>query len=151
MSPPPERNGSPKCRAIWPVHSRPMPDSGVPNVGEPDCMSMLDRNDPKITGAPGRISWESVIPDRASAICCTRAAGMVTGDIAPISRNGVSTDRIVGFEGLGFKPDSFTLQELEQRLLQSNVLLRSKMIAEDEYRTRTSVTKPASDDDDDWD
>src|ERR1700678_40702 len=55
-----------------------MADSGVPNDGEPDCMSMLDRNEPKITGQPGRISWAS-------------AAGIVTGDIAPISRNGVST------------------------------------------------------------
>ena len=85
------RNGSPKWRAICPVHSRPMPDSGVPNVGEPDCMSMLDRNDPKITGVPGRISCESAIPDSASTICCTSAAGMVTGDIAPIRMNGVST------------------------------------------------------------
>ena len=36
--PPPVRNGSPKWRAIWPVQSRPMPDSGVPNVGAPDCI-----------------------------------------------------------------------------------------------------------------
>ena len=68
-----------------------MPDSGVPNVGEPDCMSMFERNDPKITGAPGRISWASAMPDSASAICCTSAAGIVTGDIAPIRMNGVST------------------------------------------------------------
>ena len=68
-----------------------MPDSGVPNVGDPDCMSMLDRNDPKITGAPGRISWDSAMPDSASVICWTSAAGMVTGDIAPIRMNGVST------------------------------------------------------------
>jgi hypothetical protein len=31
------------------------------------------------------------MPDRASAICCTSAAGMVTGDIAPIRMNGVRT------------------------------------------------------------
>jgi hypothetical protein len=68
-----------------------MPDSGVPKVGEPDCMSMLDRNDPKITGLPGRISCDRVMPVRASAICCTSAAGIVTGDIAPIRMNGVST------------------------------------------------------------
>ena len=85
------RNGSPKWRAIWPVQSRPIPDSGVPKVGEPDCMSMLERNDPKITGVPGRISWESAIPESASTICCTSAAGMVTGDMAPIRMNGVST------------------------------------------------------------
>ena len=54
-------------------------------------MSMLDRNEPKITGQPGRISWASAMPDRASASCCASAAGIVTGDIAPISRNGVST------------------------------------------------------------
>ena len=54
-------------------------------------MSMLDRNEPKITGQPGLISWASAMPDSASASCCTRAAGIVTGDIAPISRNGVST------------------------------------------------------------
>ncbi len=63
----------------------------MPKLGEPDCMSMLDRNEPKITGQPGRISWASAMPDSASASCCTSAAGIVTGDIAPISRNGVST------------------------------------------------------------
>ena len=31
------------------------------------------------------------MPDSASAICCTSAAGIVTGDIAPIRMNGVST------------------------------------------------------------
>src|SRR6201995_1874239 len=68
-----------------------MADSGVPKDGEPDCMSMLERNDPKITGQPGLISWASAIPANASASCCARAAGIVTGDMAPISRNGVST------------------------------------------------------------
>src|SRR3954452_11038953 len=68
-----------------------MPDCGVPNVGEPDCMSMLERNDPNTTGQPGRISWDSAMPESASAICCTSAAGTVTGDIAPIRMNGVST------------------------------------------------------------
>ena len=68
-----------------------MADSGVPKLGEPDCMSMLDRNEPKMTGQPGRISWASAMPDSASASCWTSAAGMDTGDIAPISRNGVST------------------------------------------------------------
>ena len=91
MSPPPERNGRLKWRAICPVHSSPMPDSGVPNVGEPDCMSMLDRNEPKITGHPGRMSCARAMPDSASAICCTRAAGIVTGDIAPMRMNGVRT------------------------------------------------------------
>ena len=91
MRPPPERTGSPNRRAICPVHSRPTADSGVPKQGEPDCMSMLDRNDPKITGQPGRMSWVSAIPVSASAICWASAAGIDTGDIAPISRNGVTT------------------------------------------------------------
>src|SRR6202021_2555980 len=64
---------------------------GVPKLGDPDCMSMLDRNEPKMTGQPGRISCASAMPDSASASCCTSAAGMVTGDMAPMSRNGVST------------------------------------------------------------
>ena len=68
-----------------------MPDSGVPKQGEPDCMSMLDRNDPKITGQPGRISWDSEMPVSASAICWVSDAGIDTGDMAPISRNGVIT------------------------------------------------------------
>src|SRR6201984_2763620 len=68
-----------------------MADSGVPKDGDPDCMSMLDRNAPKIPGQPGLISWASAIPVSASASCWTRAAGIATGDIAPISRNGVST------------------------------------------------------------
>ena len=52
---------------------------------------MLDRKEPKITGVPGRISWERAMPDSASVICWTRAAGIVTGDIAPIRMKGVST------------------------------------------------------------
>src|SRR5690349_4504196 len=68
-----------------------MPDSGVPNVGEPDCMSMLERNEPKMHGEPGRMSWDNVMPVNASVICCTSAAGIVTGDIAPMRMNGVRT------------------------------------------------------------
>ena len=44
-----------------------------------------------MTGVPGRISCASAIPASASAICCVSAAGIETGDIAPISRNGVIT------------------------------------------------------------
>jgi hypothetical protein len=91
VSPPPLRNGSPKRRAIWPVHSSPIADSGVPKLGDPDCMSVLERNEPKTTGQPGCTSWHSAIPDSASAICWTSVAGIETGDIAPISRNGVIT------------------------------------------------------------
>src|SRR5215208_1344886 len=89
LSPPPDRNGSPNERAIWPVQSRPMADSGVPKLGEPVFMSVLERNEPKTTGQPGLTSWVSAIPDSASAICWTSVAGIETGDIAPMSRNGV--------------------------------------------------------------
>lgn len=69
--------------------------------------------------------------------------------------DGVSSDRIVGFEGLGYKPDSFTLQELENRLLNAGVLLRSKMIDEDEHAQRSGALRSANVqedyDDDEWD
>ena len=42
-------------------------------------------------------------------------------------KDGVSTDRIIGFEGVGWKPDSFTVSELEERLLASGVLVLLKM------------------------
>src|SRR5262252_7374794 len=89
LRPPPERHGSPNERAIWPVQNSPIADSGVPKLGEPDCMSVFERNEPKTTGQPGRIVWASAIPAKASAICWTSVAGIETGDIAPISRNGV--------------------------------------------------------------
>ena len=40
---------------------------------------------------PAVISQASAIPANASAICCARVAATETGDIAPISRNGVIT------------------------------------------------------------
>ncbi len=71
------------------MQSRPIADSGVPKLGEPDFMSVLERNEPKTTGQPGFTSWVSAMPESASAICCTSVAGIETGDIAPMSRNGV--------------------------------------------------------------
>ena len=69
--------------------------------------------------------------------------------------NGVGVDRILGFEGLGRKPDDFTVQELEARLLSSGVLVRAKMYDEDEVLDprRGFLKKQANDDDedDDWD
>ena len=90
VKPPPERNGRLYLRAIWPLAKRPIAASGVPKHGEPDCMLMFERNEPKITGQPGRISWASAMPAKASAICCASVAGIETGDIAPIRRNGVN-------------------------------------------------------------
>ncbi len=73
------------------MQNSPTADSGVPKLGEPDCMSVLERNEPNTTGQPGRIVCTSAIPASASATCCASAAGTVTGDIAPMSRNGVIT------------------------------------------------------------
>ncbi|PNS16154.1 hypothetical protein CAC42_4555 [Sphaceloma murrayae] len=65
--------------------------------------------------------------------------------------NAVAVDRLIGFEGIGYKPDSFTLQELEARLLRTGVLVRSKMTQEDERRRLASRTAEQEDEDDDWD
>ena len=73
------------------MQSSPIADSGVPKLGEPDCMSVFERNEPNTTGQPGWTSWVRAMPDSASAICCTSVAGIETGDIAPISRKGVIT------------------------------------------------------------
>ena len=59
-------------------------------------MSVCERNEPSTTGAPGRTSWVSASPASASAVCCTSAAGIDAGDIAPISRNGVITHGLPG-------------------------------------------------------
>lgn len=66
--------------------------------------------------------------------------------------DGVSQDRIVGFEGIGRGTDKFSVQDLEQRLLQSGVLMRSKMITKDNAR-RLKTSQAQDDDDigDDWD
>ena len=53
-------------------------------------MSVLERNEPRITGHPGFTSWVRAMPVKASASCWASVAGMETGDIAPISRNGVT-------------------------------------------------------------
>ncbi|KAF1346802.1 thioredoxin-like protein [Delphinella strobiligena] len=67
--------------------------------------------------------------------------------------NGVGTDRIIGFEGIGYKPDSFTLAQLEDRLLQAGVLIRAKVVDEDErlQRQRDKTNEQDSDSGDDWD
>lgn len=49
-------------------------------------------------------------------------------------KDGVSVDRLIGFEGIGYKPDEFTTKELEERLLQSGVLVRNKMNDDDDRR-----------------
>jgi len=67
--------------------------------------------------------------------------------------DGVGTDRIVGFEGLGRKTDEFTLRELEDRLMRAGVLVRSKVVDEDERQNGRSRKQAVEDDydDDEWD
>jgi hypothetical protein len=67
--------------------------------------------------------------------------------------NGVSVDRIVGFEGLGYTPDTFTTKDLEARLLTSGVIQRAKTTG-DAGGVKWGVKAPKkddSDDGDDWD
>lgn len=67
--------------------------------------------------------------------------------------DSVSVDRIVGFEGLGYTPDTFTTKDLETRLLSSGVIQRAKT-TEGATGVRFGVKAPKkveSDDDDDWD
>jgi thioredoxin-like negative regulator of GroEL len=64
--------------------------------------------------------------------------------------DGVSVDRIVGFEGLGYTQDTFTTKDLEGRLLASGVVQRAK--AQNDAAIRFAAQKQEeSDDDDDWD
>ena len=70
--------------------------------------------------------------------------------------DGISVDRIVGFEGLGQSVDMFTTRDLEARLLRANVLVRAKIANEDGSQCaqtggKTKNTAKVEDDDDDWD
>lgn len=67
-------------------------------------------------------------------------------------KDGVSADRIIGFEGIGYKPDSFTSSELEARLLSSGVLVRAKMTQEDDRRrvARKNAEREEEFDEDEW-
>lgn len=69
--------------------------------------------------------------------------------------DGVSADRIIGFEGLGYSPDTFTARDLEARLLQAGVLTRAKVLGDEctssEQRRQNRPSKKTIDNDDDWD
>lgn len=66
--------------------------------------------------------------------------------------NGVSVDRIVGFEGLGYTQNTFTTKDLEVRLLSSGVIQRTKATEDAGARfTVKAVKKEDSEDDDEWD
>jgi thioredoxin-like negative regulator of GroEL len=66
--------------------------------------------------------------------------------------DGIGVDRVIGFEGLGRTPDSFTTRDLEARLIRANVLTRSK-VGEEEEAQRVARKRDINNDenDDDWD
>jgi len=64
--------------------------------------------------------------------------------------DGVSVDRIVGFEGLGYTQDTFTTKDLETRLLSSGVVQRAKA-GDSEATKGQRKTEAEEEDDDDWD
>ncbi|PQE30815.1 putative thioredoxin domain-containing protein [Rutstroemia sp. NJR-2017a WRK4] len=63
--------------------------------------------------------------------------------------DGAVVDRIVGFEGLGYTPDTFTTKDLESRLLSSGVVKRqtTSTLYADKAAKKQEVE---TDDDDDW-
>lgn len=66
--------------------------------------------------------------------------------------DGVGVDRIIGFEGLGRTPDSFTTRDLEARLIRADVLARTKVGEDEERRAKQRrQEEKAEEDDDDWD
>lgn len=65
--------------------------------------------------------------------------------------DGISVDRIVGFEGLGYTQDTFTTKDLEARLLSSGVVQRAKAIGNEQVEAQRRKTEAEDEDDDDWD
>lgn len=67
--------------------------------------------------------------------------------------DGVSVDRIIGFEGLGYSSDTITAKDLEARLLQAGVLLRAKVLGNGDTSVRQPLWEERNDgdDDDEWD
>ena len=65
--------------------------------------------------------------------------------------DGVSVDRIVGFEGLSYTPDTFTTKDLEGRLLTSGVIQRAKAIDNGGTRYGLKAHRKEDSDDDEWD
>ena len=65
--------------------------------------------------------------------------------------NGISVDRIVGFEGLGYTPDTFKTRDLEARLLSSGVVQRAKAIGNTQITFKSKLQRENDSDDDEWD
>ncbi|EHL01664.1 putative Thioredoxin domain-containing protein C2F3.12c [Glarea lozoyensis 74030] len=65
--------------------------------------------------------------------------------------DGVSVDRIVGFEGLSYTQDTFTTKDLEGRLLNSGVIQRAKATTNAGIKFGVKAPKKEDSDDDEWD
>lgn len=67
-------------------------------------------------------------------------------------KDGVGLDRVIGFEGVGRRPDDITASELEGRLLACGVLVRAKMNEDDDRRRAKREQEKAEEEyDDDFD
>lgn len=65
-------------------------------------------------------------------------------------KDAVGVDRVIGFEGVGRKADSFTAAELEGRFLRAGMLVRAKVGGEDARKVERKEVEVEGDDDD-WD
>lgn len=65
--------------------------------------------------------------------------------------DGISVDRIVGFEGLGYTPDTFTTKDLEGRLLTSGVIQRPKVVSGSRVGYTAKTARKEDSDDEEWD
>lgn len=68
--------------------------------------------------------------------------------------DGISSDRIVGFEGLSHTADDFTTRDLEARLLRANVLVRARIsdaAGAAKLPKKGRQEKEESEGDDEWD
>jgi thioredoxin-like negative regulator of GroEL len=67
--------------------------------------------------------------------------------------DGQSVDRLVGFEGVSYQPDTLKTKDLEARFLSAGVVQRSKATQDARFQSGSrSATKDDEDDDDDeWD
>lgn len=69
-------------------------------------------------------------------------------------RKGLSIDRIIGFEGLGYSEDTFTTKDLERRLVRSGALVREKLTEGQDagfHDIRNRSSQADDEDDDHWD
>ena len=65
--------------------------------------------------------------------------------------DGVSVDRIIGFEGLGYSEGTFSTADLEARLLKAGVLTRVKTTGDEVVRQKRLQEEKEEEDDDEWD